>query len=70
MINYQLTLEEVAEHVARIRQKEIYDDGKADGISQGISQTAKNLLAMGLSVEQVAQGTGLSLEEITLIHNS
>ena len=49
-----------------------YKEGVSDGISQGISQgehlkaieTAKNLLAMKLSVEQVAQGTGLSLETI------
>ena len=49
-----------------------YKEGVSDGISQGISQgehqakieTAKNLLAMGISIEQVAQGTGLSLETI------
>ena len=53
-----------------------YKEGVSDGISQGIAQgisqgehkakieTAKNLLAMGISIEQVAQGTGLSLETI------
>ena len=49
-----------------------YKEGVSDGISQGISQgeylkaieTAKNLLAMGISIEQVAQGTGLSIDEI------
>ena len=46
--------------------------GYKEGVSQGISQgehkakieTAKNLLAMGISIEQVAQGTGLSIDEI------
>ena len=46
--------------------------GITQGISQGISQgehqkaieTAKNLLAMGISIEQVAQGTGLPIDEI------
>ena len=49
-----------------------YKEGVSDGISQGISQgehqakieIAKNLLAMKLSIEQVAQGTGLSVDEI------
>ena len=53
-----------------------YKEGVSDGISQGIAQgisqgehqakieTAKNLLTMGISIEQVAQGTGLSLEII------
>ena len=30
MINYQLTLEEVAEPLARIRQQEFYEDGKLE----------------------------------------
>ena len=46
--------------------------GISIGLSQGITQgardakieTAKKFLAMGLSVEQVANGTGLSPEEI------
>ena len=42
--------------------------GEERGISIGLSQakieTAKKFLAMGLSVEQVANGTGLSPEEI------
>ena len=46
--------------------------GRSEGISLGITQgayqkaieTAKKFLAMGLSVEQVADGTGLSVEEI------
>ena len=49
-----------------------YKEGVSDGISQGISQgehqkaieTAKKFLTMGISIEQVAQGTGLSLETI------
>ena len=57
-----------------------YSEGLSDGISQGISQgiaqgisqgehqkaieTAKKFLEMGISIEQVAQGTGLSIDEI------
>ena len=59
-----------------------YKEGVSDGISQGISQgiaqgehkakieTAKKFLTMGISIEQVAQGTGLSVEEVNLISNN
>ena len=47
-------------------------EGIIEGIQQGISQgeyqkaieTAKNFLKMGIPIEQVAQGTGLSIDEI------
>ena len=53
-----------------------YDEGYEKGISIGLErglaqgayqtklETARRLLSMGLSPEQVAQGTGLSLEVI------
>ena len=63
-----------------------YKEGVSDGISQGIAQgiaqgisqgehqkaieTAKNLLAMKLSVEDISKATGLSIEEIKLIANN
>ena len=59
-----------------VQRKEAFDDGIAigekvgeeRGISMGVQQakleTAKKFLAMGLSVEQIANGTGLSIEEI------
>ena len=63
-----------------VQRKEAFEDGIAigekvgeeRGISIGLSQgaqqakleTARKFLAMGLSIEQVADGTGLSVEEI------
>ena len=38
--------------------------GREEGAYQTKLETARNLLSMGLSPEQVAQGTGLSLEII------
>ena len=38
--------------------------GREEGAYQNKLETAKNLLSMGLAPEQVAQGTGLSLEVI------
>ena len=69
----------LAEFDAEQRGKKAgYCEGLSDGISQGISQgehqkaieTAKKFLAMGISIEQVAQGTGLSIDEIKLITNN
>ena len=51
-----------------VQRQEAYEDGVEKGISQGSQQkaieTAKNFISMGLSVEQVAQGTGLSIETV------
>ena len=49
-----------------------WDKGRNEGISLGITrgahekaiETAKKFLAMGLPAEQVADGTGLPIEEI------
>ena len=49
-----------------------YDDGKKDGIKEGITKgasqksidIAKNLMAMGMTDAQIIQATGLSAEQI------
>ena len=60
------------EHGIAIGEKRGILLGRNEGISLGITQgayqkaveTARKFLSMGLSVEQVANGTGLSVEEI------
>ena len=47
-----------------------YKEGVSDGEHQKAIETAKKFLAMGISVEQVAQGTGLSLETINNLVNT
>ena len=47
-----------------VQRKEAFDDGMSQGAHQKAVETAKKFLAMGLSVEQVADGTGLSVDEI------
>ena len=59
-----------------VQRKEAFEDGIAIGEERGISlgitqgayqkavETARKFLSMGLSVEQVANGTGLSIEDI------
>ena len=57
-----------------VQRKEAFDDGIQQGIAQGELQkaieTARNFLSMGLSPEQIAQGTGLSKETIEQIRNN
>ena len=52
----------------KVQRSEAYREGLAEGIEQGIEQTkietAKKLFSMGLSLEQVAEGTGLPLEKV------
>jgi predicted transposase/invertase (TIGR01784 family) len=43
-------------------QEEARDEGRVEGREEKALETAKNLLGMGLSPEQVAQGTGLDIE--------
>ena len=52
----------------RISREQGRVEGRAEGRAEGREEekiaTAQRLLAMGLSMEQVAAGTGLSLEEV------
>lgn len=57
--------------VADVLRAEGREEGRSEGEEIGLAkglakliQSAKNFLAMGLSLEQVSQGTGLSVEEI------
>ena len=38
--------------------------GREQGFTEGVMQTAKNLLDIGLSVENISKATGLSCNEI------
>ena len=40
------------------------EEGRVEGIAKEKLATAKRLLGMGLTQEQVAQGAGLSIEDI------
>ena len=46
-----------------VQRQEAYEDGS----QQAKIETAKNFISMGLSVEQISKGTGLSVEEIKSI---
>ena len=40
------------------------EEGRAEGEAAKAADIAKRLLAMGLTVEQVSEGTGLSVKEV------
>ena len=44
-----------------------HNDGLKQGEHQKALETARNFLQMGLTIEQVAIGTGLSIEKVTQI---
>lgn len=62
------TKEEVNSMLLTAVRKE-KDDLRKEGEVIGIKKTAKNLLKMGLSVAQIAEATGLSVEEIEKLKN-
>ena len=46
------------------QRRDGYEEGLERGAYQKALETARNLLSMGLSPEQVAQGTSLPLETV------
>jgi predicted transposase/invertase (TIGR01784 family) len=53
-----------------IGMKEGMEKGRAEGKHEANTETAQRLLAMGLSAEQVAKATQLSLDIIKNLSNS
>ena len=54
-------------YITDIRREAIEEgriEGRQEGAEQAKIETARNFLKMGLTLEQVAQGTGLPLEEV------
>ena len=53
-----------------VQREEAYEDGLIKGAYQEKLETTKNFLSMELSIEQIAKGTGLSLEVIQTLKGS
>ena len=47
-----------------VQREEAFEKGIQQGEYQKAIETAKKFLTMGLSLEQISQGTGLSIDEI------
>ena len=65
---YQKGIEKGREEGREEGRKEGREEGRKEGREEGVAKeklaTAKRLLGMGLTQEQVAKGTGLSIEDI------
>jgi len=61
---YEKRFREIVDHNSRLYGAEM------KGRKEGILDTAINFLKMGLSVEQVAQGTKLSIERVQEVKDS
>ena len=48
----------------RVQRREVFENGLAEGAEQKAIETAKRLISMGLSLEQVSAGTDLPLETV------
>ena len=46
------------------------EEGRAEGMSQRSQEIARNLLSLGLPIDQITQATGLTEEEIELLKES
>jgi predicted transposase/invertase (TIGR01784 family) len=63
---YQMRAMALSDWTSGLNQarEEGLEEGIQKGIQKGIQETARNFKKIGIPVEQIAQGTGLSLEEI------
>ena len=53
-----------------IKKKEAFEDGMEAGLNKKADETARNFLKMNIGTyEQIAQGTGLSVEKIMELAN-
>ena len=47
-----------------LKQTKVYQEAKLEGIQQGKLESVPPLLALGLTVKQISQALGLSIEQV------
>ena len=62
-------LNELAQDIAKDMAQDIANDMAQDIANKKTLETAKNLLKINISPEQIAMATGLSLEQVTSLKN-
>ena len=68
--SYQKGKEEGMEKGRAEGKEEGRAEGRAEGMSQRSLEIARNLLSLGLPIDQITQATGLTEEEIELLKES
>ncbi|MDR1622734.1 MAG: hypothetical protein LBS00_10205 [Synergistaceae bacterium] len=64
---YKMKTVSLEQYVAEIDKAEARMEGMEKGMEKGKFEVARNFLKMGLPLDQIAQGTGLSVEEISVL---
>ena len=77
---YKISGDKEAVMLAEMREKAMMDEqsrlngarkeGVKKGVKEGKIEVAKNFLKMGMSIEQISMGTGLTIEEVEKLKNS
>ena len=66
-MTYEMRMKDIREESLAEGEAKGRIEGKAEGIAEEKLATAKRLLSMGLSVQDVAKGTSLSVEQVEKI---
>lgn len=68
LLAYRARLKEVLDEESFLKEAELREEAaREEGIQKNKEDNARNFLAMGVEVEAVAQGTGLSVEQVQKI---
>ena len=77
---YKISGDKDAIMLAEMREKALMDEqsrlngarkeGVKKGVKEGKIEVAKNFLKMGMSIEQISMGTGLTIEEVEKLKNN
>ena len=66
-MTYEMRMKDIREESLAEGEAQGRIEGKAEGIAEEKLATAKRFLSMGLSVQDVAKGTSLSVEQVEKI---
>ena len=66
-MTYEMRMKDIREESLAEGEAKGRIEGKAEGIAEEKLATAKRFLSMGLSVQDVAKGTSLSVEQVEKI---
>ena len=66
-MTYEMRMKDIREESLAEGEAKGRTEGKSEGIAEEKLATAKRLLRMGLSVQDVAKGTSLSVEQVEKI---
>ena len=66
-MTYEMRMKDIREESLAEGEAKGRVEGKAEGIAEEKLATAKRFLSMGLSVQDVAKGTSLSVEQVEKI---